>query len=1184
MVNKPKVGIGNKKPDLKETQDLALKDQERYDHKAAKIKYPHISFTSRRKITGSRNSQTFQTRETSGSRGASVRGRQTIYNHREIERFWQDIWAKESIYSPDMHNSKNPFYNLWMFPYPSAEGVHAGTIFSSTGSDVYGRYKRMKGYDVFQPIGYDSFGIHSENYALKIGEHPKSMLERTLPHFKKQLKMIGHGYDWTRTVTTSDIDYYRWTQWLFVQMFKFGLAYRKKAEVNFCPSCKTVLSDEQVVTPSQAGKDPKNARGEVVEVVDGLQVCERCGTIVERKELEQWMFRITRYADRLLKNLDGIKWPEKIKIGQRNWIGKKEGAEIKFIITNLKFEIAVFTTRPDTLYGATFMVVSPEYAKEFLINFVSNDKKEEVLGYVDEHGASVSNSSNPSISSNMTNESKQKTTPPDETKYKSGLPDETRVKSGVDTGLKVINPATGREIPVWVSDYVLSGYGTGAIMAVPAHDERDFEFARKFNLQIVDVIMPVYGNTEKGSEHRKTISAIVQRKSDHKFLIVKWKEFGWIAPVVGGIEDGEDSYKAAEREILEETGYKVKAIRNLGGAIESNFYAENKRIWRCRVDQPVLLNLIDEAPLEVSEEERKHEVLWLTYEEVMKSVTHEYNKIGFERFVSGSENYDGEGKIINSGNWNGLKYPQDYSKVLSDIEEKGWGKRTSQYHLRDWLISRQRYWGCPIPMIYCDKCAKAGKSYDFKGETLQVFDPEAQTRRGVYSNLVDWSSAGWPASNANDSYAGWFPVPEKDLPVELPFISDYKPKGEGRGPLDNYPEFYDVKCPNCGGKAKRETDVADTFFDSSWYFLRYPSVRSAHSGQVPFDSDINKKWLPVSLYFGGAEHTVLHLMYARFVTMALHDMGYLEFSSEDNSGLTSAQSHLTRDEPFPWFYAHGLMIKDGAKMSKSRGNIVNPDKYIEKFGADTLRLYLMFMGPMDGYPDFRDTGIEGMRRFIEKLWGVFQISNLNIQITNDRELRVKMHQTIKKVTEDIENFRYNTAISAIMEYVNSLRELLISTDKNTDSRRSVKSVNNQRNSLDTNYLKTLALLLAPFAPHLAEEAWQSLIGETQRLKNIKTKKRSKSTIYYMPNTIYQSVHTHAWPSYDPKLIVEDTITIAVQVNGKLRAAINVQTQITNHKLEIIKMAKDNEKVKKWLEGKEILNEIYVPGRLVNFVV
>lgn len=756
----------------------------------------------------------------------------TQYDHIKIEKKWQEKWEKDKLYVADIEKGKETFYNLWMFPYPSAEGLHAGHAFASTGSDIYGRFMRMQGKSVFQPIGYDSFGIHSENYAIKINENPQAVVERTSKNYEKQMRSLGHGYDWTRTVTTSDADYYRWTQWLFVKMFETGLAYKKKATVNFCPSCKTVLADEQVMTPKTAGKEPKNASGEVVGSSDELKVCERCGTIVEKKDLDQWFFKITDYADRLLDGLENIEWSERVVTAQRNWIGKSTGMIIEFKKED-GTKLLVFTTRPDTLNAVTFLATSKL--------------------------------------------------------YKEG----SKEKVGKFTGKYAISPLDGRKIPIWDTNYVAPNYGTGVVMGVPAHDDRDKDFAIKYDIDILD--------TEP----------------------------------------------------------------------------ENNNI----------------------------------------------------------------------------------------------GKKYTNYHLRDWLVSRQRYWGAPIPMIECPK-------------------------------------------------DGWVPVPEKDLPVMLPAISDYKPEGTGRGPLANHKEFFDVKCPKCGGEAKRETDVMDTFVDSSWYFLRYPSVGD---NKYPFDAEITKKWLPVNLYFGGAEHSVLHLMYARFVTMVLHDLKYLDF-----------------EEPFPKFFAHGLMIKDGAKMSKSRGNVVNPDEYVTKYGADALRVYLAFMGPMDSSPDFRDSGMEGASRFLGRVWRLFEGKGKDKSEKGTQDVTIKLHQTIKGVTEDIENYKYNTAIAKIMQLVNVFT--------------------NSKSIVNHDELCILAKILSPFAPHMMEEIWVEVLG--------------------MPF----SIHTSPWPSYDAKLIVQNVVPVVVQINGKFRATLMLDAEISKSEEKATELSKAEPGVAKWLKGKEIVKTVFIPGKIINFVL
>lgn len=846
------------------------------------------------------------------------------YNHKQVERKWQKRWADEGLYSPNMRNSSDKFYNLWMFPYPSAEGLHAGHAFASTGSDVQGRFQRMNGRGVFQPIGYDSFGIHSENFAIKINQSPQQMLSRTTKHYEQQLRSLGHGYDWTRTVTTSDVDYYKWTQWLFVEMFKAGLAYKKMASVNWCPSCKTVLSDEQVMTPSQAGKEPKDAEGNVVPITEDIRVCERCGTVVEKKQLSQWFFRITDYADRLLENLDKIDWTQKVKIAQREWIGKKEGVIVHHKLKGLDLWIDTFSAYPAWLFADTFIVVAPEHP--IVDRLVKGTKyQKDVEDFIEESKKILG---------------KERL----ENKFE---------KRGVFTGRYAIDPLTKREMPIWLANFALMDFGTG-IIRCSAHDVRDYEFATKYNIGLMEVVE----------------------------------------------RDDPDT--------------PVNAHGNLGVLKDSDEFTGRQ---------------INEKLIE---------------------------------------------------------------EILDWIESKKYGERTTTYHLRDWLISRQRYWGPPIPMIYCESCAKAGRSY---------FNDH---KSALHVDHTDWDASGW--------------YPSEDLPVELPEIEDYKPKGDGKGPLANHPDFYEVKCPACGSKAVRETDVSDTFVDSSWYFLRYPSVDSESSKKMAYDPDITKKWLPVDLYFGGAEHSVLHLMYARFVTMVLHDLGSLAF-----------------EEPFPKFYAHGLMIKDGAKMSKSRGNVVNPDEYVEKFGADTLRLYLMFMGPMDGFPDFRDTGIEGMRRFLLRIWDLF---NSKLAITESSQSTSKMHQTIKKVTDDIAEFKYNTSIASIMEYVNTLRE----------------------HGASKNHLEALALLIAPFAPHLAEEAWVQILGRDF------------------------SVHKSSWPKYDEKYLVEDEVTIAIQINGKLKDTLTLDKQRSTDEQFVIEKAENLEKIKPWLDGKKVKNKVYIEGKIVNFVI
>ncbi len=809
------------------------------------------------------------------------------YDPTAVESKWRERWRERGTNTTDLASGERPFYALMMFPYPSAEGLHVGNLFAFTGNDIYGRFHRQQGHTVFEPLGYDAFGIHSENYALKVGVHPMRLIPKNIANFRRQLERAGLMVDWGKSVDTTAPDYYRWTQWVFLQLYKRGLAYKKKAAVNWCPSCKTVLANEQVVGGA----------------------CERCGTIVEQRLLEQWFFRISDYAERLLNNLDTIDWSDTTKTAQRNWIGRSEGARLRFPVAGASgagrstadiSDITVFTTRPDTIFGATYMVLAPEHP---MVDLLTTDgQRAEVQAYRDR-------AAKQDLVSRKT----------------------TKEKTGVFTGSHAINPATGKEVPVWIADYVLMEYGTGAIMAVPGHDERDFEFATVFNLSIVRVVA---------------------------------------AP---------DDTAA--------------------------------------------------TPLESA-------------------------------FTD-----DAAGHLVNSEQFDGLPVAEGKRAVTAWLAERGAGTPVTNYRLHDWCISRQRYWGPPIPIVYCDAC-------------------------------------------------GPQPVPEQDLPVVLPDIPDFRPDDSGISPLARHAEWYHVACPQCGAKARRETDVSDTFLDSAWYFLRYPSV--GHD-DVPFDPAITKKWLPVNSYIGGNEHAVLHLLYSRFITMVLHDMGYLHF-----------------EEPFTRFRAHGLIIREGAKMSKSRGNVVNPDAFIDQWGADSFRTYLMFLGPYEEGGDFRDAGIIGVKRFLDRLWLAATLATE--EGTPDAAVVRKLHQTIAKVTSDIPKLSYNTAIAAMMEYMNTLRK-----GERTPHRQEVEPV---------------VQMIAPFAPHVAEELWERF-GHTV------------------------SVFDSVWPAFDAELAREDSVQLAVQVNGKLRGTLAVARDITQ--AEALAAALADPAIAKYVTG-EVKKVIFVPGRLLNLVV
>lgn len=799
------------------------------------------------------------------------------YDHSAIESKWRKRWEDTGVYKVDIHNAAHPFYNLMMFPYPSAEGLHIGNVFAFTGVDIYGRFMAMQGNDVFEPFGYDAFGIHSENFALKQNIHPMTLIPNNINRFREQMKQMGTRISWDHEVATTDPSYYRWTQWLFVQLFKHGLAEKRTAPVNWCPSCKTVLADEQVI----AGR------------------CERCSTEITQRHLEQWFFKITDYTERLLANLDWIDWSDVVKTAQRNWIGRSDGLEMSFPVEGGSESITFFTTRPDTIFGVTFMALAPEHP---LVQQITTPGQRAA---VDKCVADAL--------------------------HKSAIDRQSMERSGVFTGAYATNPLNGEHVPIWVADYVLITYGTGAIMAVPAHDERDFDFAQRYDLPIKIVVAP-------------------------------------------------DAWSGSE----------------LGEA------------------------------------------------------------------------YTEPGTLVNSGEFNGMPSNEAKQAIIEKLEHDATGSRRVTYRLRDWLISRQRYWGTPIPIVYCDTC-------------------------------------------------GTLTVPEDQLPVVLPYVEEFRPTGTDESPLAQVESFVKTACPNCGGPARRETDVSDTFLDSAWYFLRYPSTKY---DDRPFDNDLTSKWLPVHSYIGGKEHSVLHLLYSRFITMALHDMGHIGF-----------------EEPFSKFRAHGLLVLHGSKISKSRGNVVNPDEYVASHGADTLRMYLMFSGRYEEGGDFSDKGIGGISRFINRVWDAVQRYRTQSGAGDfPAEAQQQLHRTIERVTRDLGNLEYNTAIAFLMEYMNFLQ---------------------QRPSLHRDEVRTLLLMLAPLAPYVTEELWEQL-GE-----------------------LY-SIHQQAWPVADAELAKEREVAVAVQINGKTRDVI--QLPAGSDESAAVQRARSSDRVARHLDGKSIARTIYVPDRLINFVV
>jgi leucyl-tRNA synthetase len=843
------------------------------------------------------------------------------YDPQRIEERWQAYWEAQGLHTLDLATAANPYYTLMMFPYPSAEGLHVGNVFAFTGVDIQARYRRHLGHQVFEPIGFDAFGIHSENYALKVGTHPLKLIPSNIANFIRQLKRMGLMVDWSRQVSTTDPKYYRWTQWIFLKLFEHGLAYRAKALVNWCPVCATVISNEQVI--------------------DGF--CERHPEArVEKRDMEQWFFRITDYAQRLLDNLAWIDWSETTKHAQVNWIGRSEGAELRFPLPQGGDPIRVFTTRPDTIYGATYLVLAPEHPR--VEELADPAKMDEIRAYREEARR----------------------------KDSAERMDATREKTGVFLGTCAVNPATGREVPIWIADYVLTGYGTGAIMAVPAHDSRDHAFALKFGLPIVEVIRRSDAAAEAGDSARAVGAGVAIGRA----------KAGDSAPA-GGPAGG------------------VTAAGGPAGDVDGDCWT-------------------------------------------------------------------GEGTMVNSGPFDGQPSAEAWQGIIRLLAEKGLGEPRVQFRLRDWCISRQRYWGPPIPMIHCDVC-------------------------------------------------GIVPVPEADLPVVLPEVEDFRPLGTGVSPLARVESFYHVACPRCGGQARRDTDVSDNFLDSAWYFLRYPSTRDDSQA---WDPELTRKWLPVDFYIGGNEHAVLHLMYTRFLCLAFQDMKLTEF-----------------DEPFRRFRAHGLLIKDGAKMSKSRGNVIIADAYVERHGADAFRMNLMFLGPYEEGGDFREAGLVGVYRFLDRVWRWYaEELPRHPHGTLPRPTLIKLHQTIRKVGGDLESLSYNTAVAALMELHNTLRAQPV---------------------LDRCAAESFVIMLSPFAPHLAEEAW-SMLGKPPSVIDVR------------------------WPVFDPALCVEDTVEVAVQVNGKMRGTVTASRDAEEDAVKGLVLA--NEKIAAHVAGKEIRRVIFVPNRLMNLIV
>ncbi len=826
------------------------------------------------------------------------------YNFSEVEKKWHSKWEGQELYKTRDDNDRDNYYVLEMFPYPSGN-LHMGHIRVYSIGDVIARFKRMNNYNVIHPMGWDAFGLPAENAAIRHGNiHPKEWTWNNIDHMREQMQALGLSYDWDREVTTAAPDYYKWTQWFFVQMYREGLAYKDKSAVNWCPGCETVLANEQVVN----------------------NACERCESEVEERELEQWFFKITDYADRLLKDHELLDWPEKVKTMQKNWIGRSEGMRIKFSVKDFDQDLEVFTTRPDTIYGATYMVLAPEHplVKEII---KGTEKETEVKEFIDQV---------------KRQEEEERTSPESE-------------KLGVFTGGYCINPMTGQEIPIMIANYVLMGYGTGAIMAVPAHDQRDLDFARKYDLPVKAVIQPEARNEKLTAEE------------------------------------------------------------------------------------------LDEA-------------------------------------------YTEDGILINSEKYNGLSVEEAFEAMVVDMEKENIGSKEVNYSLRDWLISRQRYWGAPIPVVYCDQC-------------------------------------------------GTVPVPEEELPVKLPHEVEFNPTGES--PLTQVDDFVETTCPECGEAARRETDTMDTFVDSSWYFLRYIDP---HNEELPFSKEMADKWFPVDQYIGGIEHAILHLLYARFFTKVIHDLGMIDDI-----------------EPFSNWLAQGMVLKEGDKMSKSKGNVVDPADIMDEYGADTARLFILFASPPEKDLDWSEDGVEGAERFLNRIWrlvadNIDEIKNISVDSLNpgdfdkeEKDVYRKLHATIKKVSEDVgERLNFNTAISAIMELTNTVYHYLNEKSKDEVNYFLLKEV-----------IIKILLMMAPFAPHMTEELWAELEKK-------------------------DSIHRQQWPDYIESALKKEEITIVVQINGKVRDKIKVNPEIKEERLKEIIFARSQ--VQKYTEGKEVVKTIVVPQKLVNIVV
>ena len=936
-----------------------------------------------------------------------------MYDFRKIEEKWQSYWEENKTFKTDIWNFDKPkYYALDMFPYPSGQGLHVGHPEGYTATDIVSRMKRMQGYNVLHPMGFDSFGLPAEQYAIKTGNHPEGFTKKNIETFTKQLKMLGFSFDWDRQISTCAPKFYKWTQWIFKKLYEDGLAKCVDMPVNWCEELGTVLANDEIIN----GKS------------------ERGGYPVIRKNMKQWVIDIPSYAERLLDGLNEIDWPESTKEMQRNWIGKSVGAQVNFKVNNSDLTFTVFTTRPDTLFGATYCVLAPEHE---LVNLITTDEQKEAVESYKKLCASKSDLERTELN---------------------------KEKTGVFTGSFAINPVNNKLIPIWIADYVLSSYGTGAIMAVPAHDERDFEFAKKFNLDIIQVLEEVTGTSNENETHKDSIVAIVYDKENDKYLTINWKELGGRLFIGGTRHNGEDAITCALREITEETGYDDLEFVKETFKINHHYYAYNKDKYFEIESTGLLFNLKSNHQVEQKlDEDEKFSIEWVNKDIIEKEIKDELHIKTFNYCINNMA-MEGDGIHINSNFLNGLNKSEAIEKMINWLEENKIGTKKVNYRIREWIFARQRYWGEPIPIVYfSDGTSKA--------------------------------------------------LSDSELPLVLPELEDYKGKN-GCAPLENANEWKYTTVD--GKKAKRETNTMPGSAGSSWYFLRY----------IDPDNDnelANKKlldhWMPVDLYMGGPEHAVGHLLYSRFWNNYLFDKGYVGVK-----------------EPFKKLRHQGMILgSNGEKMSKSKGNVVNPDDMVKQYGADSLRLYEMFMGPIDAAKPWDPFGIEGSKKFLERVFRLYTEEN-KIKDEANINLEKIYHQTVKKVTEDYENMNFNTAISQMMIFINAVYK---------------------ENVFPLEYALNFLKILNPICPHITEELWQ-ILG-------------NKDTITYEP-----------WPIFDINKTIEEKYQMIVQVNGKVRGKIEIDTNTSKEEMEKLALEIDN--VKKFIDGKEIVKIITIQSKIVNIVV